>query len=89
MTVTGLLGWLVVRQGLTRRTYNCMGQLMLWPVRPVSCLDSRSLRTSQGARRKQRWFQIRSMNDPEIMRVSSERIVREVSEDRRIASVIQ
>ena len=55
---SGLLGWLVVRQGLTRRIYDgSMGQLML------ACL-SRSLRTPQGARRKQRWFQIRSMNDP-------------------------
>ena len=32
----------------------------------LACL-SRTLRTSRGARRKQRWFQIRSMNDPECV----------------------
>ena len=67
-----------------------MGQLMLaWL--------SRSLRTLLSVKRrppKRRWFHVTTMVSYSVfdrsgVRVSSERIVREVPEDRRITSVIQ
>ena len=84
MIRTGLLNWLVVRQGLTRRIYGAADAGLVisfatYPLRTpaekavVSCNYGGFI------------FGLRSLR----VRVSSERIVREVSGDRRITSVIQ
>ena len=83
MTVTGLLDWLVVRQGLARRTYGAADAGLF-----VSFATYMYRSHGARARNQRTWFQIRRY-ERSGMRVSSEQIVREVSEDRRIASVIQ
>jgi hypothetical protein len=78
--VTGILDWLVVRQGLTRRTYGAAdaGLFVSFATYPFAVPAEEG-----GGFMQLRWFHIRSSNDQGSgVRVSSERIVREVSEDR-------
>ena len=92
MIRTGLLNWLVVRQGLTRRIYGATdaGLGISFATYPHSRLKTSPAEKAKGGG----FMQLRgvvsySVFDRSGVRVSSERIVREVSEDRRITSVIQ
>ena len=80
MTVTGLLGWLVVRQGLTRRIYGAADAKLM-----LACLSRSLQRTSYRSRcppNKAGWFHATTV-------VSYPGYVCRSSRDRRITSVIQ
>ena len=84
MIITEYGHWLVVRQSRRRRIYRVT----------LVATVSRSVRTLSVRPPKRRWFHATtvvsySVFDRSGVRVSSERIVREVSGDRRITSVIQ
>ena len=81
MIRTGLRGWLVVRQGLTRRIYGAAdaGLVISFATYPSRCPAARLRR--RGGFMQLRWFHIRSIGDPGCVCRSSR--------DRHITSVIQ
>ena len=85
MIRTGLLNWLVVRQGLTQRIYGAAdaGLVISFATYPLKTPAEKAVVSCNYGGFI---FGLRSLR---AVRVSSERIVREVSEDRRITSVIQ
>ena len=84
MIRTGLRGWLVVRQGLTRRIYGAAdaGLVISFATYPLKTPAEKAVVSCNYG------VVSYSVFDRSGVRVSSKRIVREVSEDRRTTSVI-